>query len=259
MIYYRVIKNKMKKLLLLILFPLTALSGMAQGLSANDIIKKADDARRGSTSYNEATMTVVRPKWQRSYSMKSWSKGEDLSLVKITAPAKDAGQGNLKIGNDIWSWMPSIDRLIKLSASVMGQSWMGSDFTNDDMVRQVSIVDDYTQKMLSGEKIREYDCWVIELVPHENTPVVWSRSIMWIDKGTFGIVKTENYDEDGILVQEINCFDLKKYGARVMPSLMEVIPVTEDGKKTILELIKAEFDQPISDSFFSQQKLKTIR
>lgn len=248
----------MKRFLVLTLLIFSTLGAISQE-TAYQIIEKTDIARRGESSYNEAEMTVVRPKWQRSYSIISWSKGDDLSLIKITAPAKDAGQGFLKIDKDLWNWMPSIDRLIKMSASVMGQSWMGSDFTNDDMIRQVSIVDDYSHKILAEETIREYNCWKIEMIPHQNTPVVWSRTICWVDKATYGMVKTENYDEDDILVQEINCFDLKKYGIRVLASRTEVVPVTEKGQKTILKVTNAKFDQPIDDDFFSQQNLKRVR
>ena len=231
----------------------------AQSLTALEIISKADEARQGESSYNESEMTIVRPKWSRSYSIKSWTKGNDLSLIKITAPAKDAGQGYLKIDKDLWNWMPSIDRMIKMSSSIMGQSWMGSDFTNDDMVRQVSIVDDYSQKLLGEEKVREYDCWKIELIPDEDAPVVWDRTVCWVDKRTFGIVKTENYDEDGILVQLIDSYDLKPYCKRVIPTRTEVIPVQEEGKKTVMVMKKAQFDQKIDNNFFSQQNLKRLK
>lgn len=249
----------MKNLFLFLLLMLGTVSVMAQEMSARDIVEKADDARRGNSSYTEATMTVIRPAWQRSYSMKSWTKGEDFSLTKITAPAKDAGQGYLKIKNDLWNWIPTISRLIKMSSSVMGQSWMGSDLTNDDMLKDISIVGDYTHKLLGTEKIREYECWKVELVPMEDAAVVWSKSIFYINKSDFGVVKVENYDEEDLLTQEINNFDLQKYGKRVYPHKTEIIPIQEEGKKTLLTIIKAEYDQPIEDDFFSQQNLKTLK
>lgn len=246
----------MKRILLLSLCVLTTLVVVAQDKSATEIIRLADDTRRGESSYTEGKMTIVRPKWERSYSMKSWEKGDDLSLIKITAPAKNAGQGYLKIEKDLWNWIPSIDRLIKMSASVMGQSWMGSDFTNDDMVRQISIVDDYSHKLLGEEIVREDDCWKIELIPHYDAAVVWSKSIFWVSKAHYGVVRVENYDEDNELVQLVNSYDFKKFGSRIIPLKTEVEPVNEKGKKTILEISNAKFDQKIDDSFFSQQNLK---
>ena len=230
----------------------------AQTPSALDIITKADAKMRGNSSYMEMTMTVVRPKYTREISMKSWSKGDNLALVKITAPAKDAGQGYLKISKDLWNWLPSIDRLVKMSSSVMGQSWMGSDFTNDDMVRQSSMVTDYSHKLLNEEQIREFNCWKIELKPKPNAAVVWGKVVMWIDKN-HNIIKTENYDEDNMLVQTMENYDFKTFGDRQMPSRMEMIPADKTGQKTVIKVSKAQYNQPINDSFFSQQNLKTIQ
>jgi outer membrane lipoprotein-sorting protein len=206
----------------------------------------------------EMTMQIVRPKYTREISMKSWTKGDNLALVKITAPAKDAGQGYLKINKDLWNWLPSIDRLVKMSASVMGQSWMGSDFTNDDMVRQSSTVNDYTHKIVAEEQIREFLCWKIELTPKANAAVVWGKVMMWIDMNGFDIIKTQNYDEDNILVQTLENYDFKTFGDRKMPSRMEMMPADKSGQKTIITVSKAQYNQPVNDNFFSQQNLKTL-
>jgi outer membrane lipoprotein-sorting protein len=230
----------------------------AQTPSALDIVTKADAKMRGNTSYMEMTMQIVRPKYTREISMKSWSKGDNLALVKITAPAKDAGQGFLKISKDLWNWQPSIDRLVKMSASVMGQSWMGSDFTNDDMVRQSSIVTDYTHKMVTEEQTREFNCWKIELTPKPNAAVVWGKIITWIDKN-YNIIKTQYFDEDNILVQTMENFDFKTFGDRQMPSRMEMTPADKTNQKTVIIVSKAQYNQPINDNFFSQQNLKTIQ
>ena len=249
----------MKKLILSLVEVVgLSLALSAQTPSALEIVTKADAKMRGNSSYMEMTMTVVRPKYTREISMKSWSKGDNLALVKITAPAKDAGQGFLKVNKDLWNWVPSIDRLIKMSSSVMGQSWMGSDFTNDDMVRQSSTVTDYTHKILGEEKIREFNCWKIELIPKPNAAVVWGKVISWIDK-EYNIIKTEHYDEDNILVQTMENFDFKRFGDREMPSRMEVTPADKKGQKTVIKVTKAQYNQPINDNFFTQQNLKTIQ
>jgi hypothetical protein len=248
----------MKKLIFSLIGISLSLALSGQTLSALDIVKKADSKTRGESSYSEMTMTIVRPTWERSISMKAWTKGTHLSLIKITAPAKDKGTGFLKRDKELWNWLPSIDRLIKMSSSVMGQSWMGSDFTNDDMVRESSIVKDYTQKLLGEENIRGFDCYKIELTPLPDAAVVWGKVITWIDKELFNFVKTQNLDEDFELAQTIEYFDVKLFGDRSLPSRMEITPAPEKGQKTVLAISKSQYNIPMQDNFFSQQNLKTI-
>jgi len=249
----------MKKLIFSLVGVSLSIALSAQTLSALDIVKKADSNMRGESSYSEMTMTIVRPSWQRSISMKAWTKGTDFSLIKITEPAKDKGTGFVKRNKELWNWVPSIDRLIKMSSSVMGQSWMGSDFTNDDMVRESSMVKDYTQVIAGEEDVRGFHCYRIELTPLPDAPVVWGKVITWIEKGTFNIIKTQNFDEDFQLTQTMENYDFKQFGDRVAPSRMEMTPADKTGQKTVITTSKAQYNIPIQDSFFSQQNLKTIQ
>jgi outer membrane lipoprotein-sorting protein len=232
------------------------LTSSAQTLSAADIVSKADAQSRQQTTYAEMTMQIVRPKYTREISLKSWSKGDKLALIKITAPAKDVGSGYLKINKELWNWLPNIDRLVKMSASVMGQSWMGSDFTNDDMVRQSSMVTDYKPKLLNNETLRGFDCYKIELIPLPNAAVVWGKVLIWIDTKEFLIIKTENYDEDMLLAQTMDNYDFKTFTGKMMPTRIEIIPADKPGQKTVVTIQKAEYNKPIEDGFFSQQNLK---
>lgn len=144
--------TKIHRLILLsCLILLSIVQSSGQSLTAKEIIKKADDKGRGLTSRSEMTMTIVRPGWSRSISMKMWSKGTEYALIYITAPAKEKGQVFLKRENDMWNWIPSIERIVKIPPSMMMQSWMGSDFTNDDLVKESSIVKDYDQKLQGKE------------------------------------------------------------------------------------------------------------
>ena len=237
---------------------LMACCGYAQSLSATDIVAKADRQSRGQSSYSEMTMTIVRPKYQRDISMKAWSKGDSLALIKITAPAKDAGSGFLKIHKDLWNWLPSIDRMIKMSSSVMGQSWMGSDFTNDDMVQESSIVKDYKPKILGNENLRNFNCYKIELIPNPNAAVVWGKVIVWIDQDNFYIIRSESYDENMVLAQTMDNYDFKSFTGRTAPSRIEVVPADKPGQKTVVTIQSATYNQPIDNSFFSQQNLKKL-
>lgn len=246
----------MKKLVFTCMVCLLSIVSSAQSPTAEQIVAKTDDAMRGKSSYAEMTMNIIRPTYQRSLSMNVWTKGDNLSMIVITAPAKDKGQGFLKIRTDLWNWIPSIDRLVKMSSSVMGQSWMGSDFTNDDMVKASSIVNDYTPRMIGSETIRGSDCWKIELMTKPTAAVIWGKVVSWIDKTTYLIVRSESYDEDMGLAQTMEAYDFKKYGNRIAASRTEIIPASKKAQKTEVLIKKATYDQPIADSFFSQQNLK---
>jgi outer membrane lipoprotein-sorting protein len=234
--------------------------GMTQTTpTAKEIIKISDEKVRGLSSYAELSMKIIRPDWSREMKMKSWSKGTELSLIVITAPARDKGMGFLKRGNEMWNWQPSIDRTIKLPPSMMLQSWMGSDFTNDDLVKQSSLIVDYTHKLLGKETIEKRECYKIELTPLEDAPVVWGKVIMWIDTKEYMQMKVEFYDEDDYLVNTMLGKNVKMLGGKMLPAILEVIPEDEEGNKTVIEYLKLNFDQKPKDAFFSIQNLKRIR
>lgn len=240
-----------------LLFP--AAEVCSQGLTAREIVKKADDKSRGETSRAEMTMTIVRPDWSRSLSMKLWTKGTDYSLVYITAPAKEKGQVFLKRQKEMWNWVPSIERLIKVPPSLMMQSWMGSDFTNDDLVKESSIVVDYNQTLLGKETIRDQECYKIELIPLPDAAVTWGKIITWITVDGFNQWKTEYYDEDMNLINVMNASNIRKMGDRDVPTHLEMVPVNKKGHKTILDTGFIVFNQSISDDFFSQQNMKVVK
>jgi outer membrane lipoprotein-sorting protein len=231
----------------------------AQELTAKEIIEKADQKTRGETSQGTMTMKIVRPDWERTVEMKSWSKGDDYFLIYITAPAKDKGQVFLKRDKEMWNWVPSIERMIKIPPSMMMQSWMGSDFTNDDLVKQSSIVKDYTHKLIGEETVRGKDCYKIELIPLPDAPVVWGKIITWITKDGFNHWKNEYFDEDITLINIENAYDLKDFGDRVLPSRIEIEPIDDPGNKTVLIMSEMQFNKPIDDGFFTQQNMKRVR
>lgn len=228
-------------------------------LTPKEIVAKADAKLKGKTSQSEIKMTIVRPKWTRELQLKSWSKGNDLALILITAPARDKGAAFLKRGKEIWNWQPTIDRTVKLPPSMMSQSWMGSDFTNDDLVQQSSVVEDFTHKLLGVEKIEGRDCYKIEMIPKESAAIVWGKVISWIDKAEFMELKGEFYDEDGYLINTMYGKNIQTMGGKVLPARMEMIPSDQPGHKTIIEYISLSFDKPLDDNFFSIQNLKKVK
>ncbi len=246
------------KYLLFILIAFSTVSAWTQ--DATEIIRKTDEKARGvESSQGLMRMTIVRPSWSREIEIKSWSKGRDYSLMLITAPARDQGTAFLKRDKEIWNWQPSIDRAIKLPPSMMMQSWMGSDFTNDDLVRESSIVVDYTHELLGSEIIEGMDCYKIQLNPKPEAPVVWGKVITWIEKKELLQLKTEFYDEDEYLVNTMYGKNVRMLGGRLLPTRLEMVPAEEEGKMTVVEQLDLAFDDPISENFFSIQNMKRVR
>ncbi len=227
--------------------------------SAFDIVQKSDQAMRGKSSYSEATMEIVRPDWTRSMTMKSWTKGTELSLVLVTAPAKDKGSASLKRHREMWNWVPSIERVIKIAPSMLSQSWMGSDFTNDDLINQSSIVVDYQHALLGNDSFEGDKVWVIEATAKPDTPVVWNKVTLWISQSTYLQRQVEFYDEFDERVNVLTTYDVKELGGRKIATRMEMKPVDKPGNKTIFTTHQAQFDFDINDDFFSQQQMKSLR
>jgi outer membrane lipoprotein-sorting protein len=251
----RLIKHIMLVLLLLFL----AIPG-ATAQDAKQIVEKAEEKYRGVTSaISEVTLTIKRPRWTRQLKMKSWSKGYDHSMVLITYPANEKGTAFLKKNEDAWNWVPSIERTIKLSPSMMMQSWMGSDFTNDDFVRESSLVRDYDHSLLEEATIGVSRCHTVQLIPKPDAAVVWGKVILYIDKAEYIQMKGEMYDEDGELVKVMHARETAVMDGRKIATRVELIPMDKDGFSTTMEIEAIEFDRPISDSFFTTQNMRTIQ
>jgi outer membrane lipoprotein-sorting protein len=232
----------------------------SQDSRATEIIRKADEKFNGEKSgISTMVMTIVRPTWERKVEFKSWSMGRENSLTLITAPAKDQGQTFLKRGQEMWSWNPSINRLIKLPPSMMSQGWMGSDYTNDDILKESSVVKDYTHEIVGEEMIGDRLCYRIKMVAKPDAAVIWGHQVRWIDKKEMLTLKAELFDEDGSLVRTELGSDIKIMDGRAIPTRLELIPAEEKGNKTIVEIKDIKFNVAIEDSFFSQQNMKRIR
>jgi len=229
---------------------------MAQ--DATEIVRKANELIRAKSSYAELSMKVVKPDWSREIYMKIWSLEPDYALILITRPAKDKGTVTLKRKKEVWNWIPSIRRIIKIPPSMMLQSWMGSDFSNDDLVRESSIVEDYTHSIIGSAVYQGYACYKIQLLPKPEAGVVWGKIISLITKKGYMELKADYYDEDGQLVKSMSGSKIKKMGGRVIPTHWEMVPLDKPGQKTILEYHKIKFNIKLKPSFFSQQNMKRV-
>lgn len=229
------------------------------GQTAKEIIQKADDKMQGNSNKSEMRMTIVRPDWKREVTMKGWALGREYSLILITAPARDKGSAFLKRDKEMWNWQPSIDRVIKLPPSMMLQSWMGSDFTNDDLVKESSVVNDYEHSLGPDTVVNNLDCYKIILTPKPDAPVVWGKIVTYIDKEEFNQHIVYYYDEDDFLINTMLLTDIKNMGGRIIPTHLEMIPADEPENKTVIEYLKMEFDLDFDEKFFSQQSMKRVR
>ncbi len=235
------------------------LPAMAQEPSAREIVKTADENLNGEkTAISSLSMTIVRPGWERSIEMKNWTSGRDFALTLITAPARDKGQSFLKRQNEMWNWNPRIGRLIKLPPSMMSQGWMGSDYTNDDILKESSVVDDYHHELIGEELLEGRPCYKIRMVAKADADVIWGSQIRWIDKKNFVLLKSELYDEDDYLMRTELSKKIKRIDGRLIPTRIELIPAEEEGHMTILEIKEAKFNSPIKEGFFSQQNMKRL-
>jgi len=204
-------------------------------------------------------MTIVRPEWKREITMKGWSLGTEYSIILITAPARDKGQAFLKRDNEMWNWQPTIDRVIKLPPSMMLQSWMGSDFTNDDLVKESSIINDYTHVLVGDSTINGMEVYKIALTPKPDAAVVWGEIVTYIDKVEYNQHLVYYYDEDNFLINTMVMSDLKMMGGKLLPAKMEMIPADEPENRTIIEYIDMQFDIGVTEDFFSLQNTKRVR
>lgn len=231
----------------------------SQEIAAKEVVRIADNNMRGNTSQADITITIVRPNWQREMEMKAWTKGDDYTLILVKAPAKEKGIAFLKRKKEVWNWIPAIERTIKLPPSMMSQSWMGTDFTNDDLVKEASSVEDYEHRHLGRENLDGKECYKIEMVPKPSAAIVWEKVIVWIDAQDFLQLKAEFYDEDGELVNIMNSSNIKIFGSRKVTTQIEMIPTDKEGYKTVIQYNHLLYDEEIPENFFTTRNMTQIK
>jgi outer membrane lipoprotein-sorting protein len=225
---------------------------------AADIVRATIDNWRGKSSYGEMTMTIHRPSWERTMSMRAWTQGSKKSLVRITAPKKDAGNGTLMVDNNMWSYAPKVNRVIKVPSSMMGQSWMGSDFSNKDVSRADDIVDQYDHTLLGQEEHEGHAVYVIESIPHEEAAVVWGKEILRVRDDDV-LVSQEYYDQEGVLVKTLRSLEIGEKGGRTIALRQRMAKEATEDEWTEFLIDDIEFDVEISDNVFTRSNLQNPR
>jgi outer membrane lipoprotein-sorting protein len=225
--------------------------------TAQEIIDHVDRIMRGESSYGTATMEVVTENWERQMSMEVWSLGTEYSLIRITAPKKEQGTATLKAGDEIWNYLPRVDRTIKIPASMMMGAWMGSHFTNDDLVKESRLIEDYDIAISFDGSRDGATVWELTLTPKPEAAVVWGRIEYQVRQDDWMPTWARYYDEDDDLVRTMTFTDFRVLGGRLVPAVMDVRPEDKPGERTTVRYESLEFDVGIDESFFSLRALRS--
>lgn len=233
------------------------------GLAAADeqargIVQAAVDQWRGMSSIGTETMTIHRPDWQRAMTMRSWTRGSKESLVRVTAPPRDAGNATLIIDNDIWTFSPKVNRVIKVPSSMMSQSWMGSDFSNTDISRADDIIDQYEHTLLETADADGHRVYTIESIPHEDAAVVWGKEVLRI-RDDYVLLQQDFYDQDGALVKRLKTLEVAELGGREVATRQRMTKTEASDEWTEIQVEDMAFDLELADSVFTLSNLRNPR
>ena len=224
-----------------------------------EIMERVDQLLRGDSSRGVATMEVVTENWEREITMEMWSLGTDYSLVRVRAPAREAGTATLMADENIWNYLPKVDRTIKIPSSMMGGAWMGSHFTNDDLVRESQLIEDYDIEVAFDGDRGGADVWEFRLTPKPEAAVIWGHLEFEVRQADYMPLAARYYDEDGELVRTMEYSEFTEFGDRLVPAVMDMRPTDKPGERTTVRYDELEFDVDVDESFFSLRMLQSRR
>ncbi len=230
----------------------------SHALTAAQIVEKSFDYMRGKASISTVDMTVHRPGWQRAMVLAAWTLGQTDSLIRIQSPAKDKGNGTLKKGSNMWTYNPKINRTLKLPPSMMAQSWMGSDFSNNDLAKSDSLIQDYAHKLIGTEAVDGHTIYLIESTPKPDAAVIWGLQHLRI-RDDFILLVQEFFDEDIVSVKAMTCNDIQPMGGRLFPVRWRMQKTDVQDEYTEIVYRELTFKDSLPSNFFTLSALKTQR
>jgi outer membrane lipoprotein-sorting protein len=233
-------------------------SSVAQESDATQLVRNAMDHWRGLTSHSNMTMIIHRPDWERTMTMESWSKGDKQSLVRVIEPRKDAGNGTLLDDNNMWTYTPKINRIIKVPSSMMSQSWMGSDFSNKDISKSTDIIDQYDHELTATEEKDGRLHYTITSIPHEDAAVVWGREVLVV-RDDYVLMEQQFWDQDGILVKTLKTLEVEEMGGRSVAKVMRMSKTDTPEEWTQMTANTIEFEVELSNNVFTLSNLRNPR
>jgi outer membrane lipoprotein-sorting protein len=234
----------------------------AETLDAAEIVRRAEDALRGSTAEMKLRMTITTPRWTRELVVRSWDdRANDRSFVRVLEPPKDKGTAFLRDHEAFWTWLPRVERAMRIPPSMMLQSWMGSDFTNDDLARESSLEKDYVATLTGEREVEGVTAYVLELRPKPEAPVVFAKLELSIDKARYAPVLYVYYDEPEPgrfeALRKLRFSDVRSVQGRPLPHTWEMIPLDKPGHSTRVSLEEVALDQKLDDAIFTQKNLRS--
>ena len=230
----------------------------ADELTARDLVEKAMDHWRGVTSYGVSTMIIHRPDWERSMTIESWSKGDKTTLVRVIEPKKDAGNGTLLRDNQMWTYTPRINRIIKVPSSMMSQAWMGSDFSNKDISKDTAILDEYDHSLLKLYQEDGHQVYVVQSVPHEEAAVVWGREVLHI-RDDWVMLQHQFWDQDDVLVKTLRTLQIEEMDGRTIASVIRMGKEESPQEWTEVRTNVVDFDIDLPANLFTLSNLRNPR
>lgn len=230
----------------------------AEPVDAKELVRAAMDHWRGVSSYSEMTMTIHRPDWQRSMSMRAWSKGDKLSLVRVTEPSRDAGNGTLLNDNEMWSYSPKINRIIKIPSSMMNQGWLGSDFSNKDISKSTDILDQYDHRLTGQAEENGHTVYTIEAIPHQEAAIVWGKETLKI-RDDFVLLQEQYWDQDGKLVKVMQTREIAEMGGRPVARVLRMGKLETPEEWTEMTVSAIEFELDLPAGIFTLSNLRNPR
>jgi outer membrane lipoprotein-sorting protein len=225
---------------------------------ADAILKHVFDNYRSTSSETTVAMTIHRPDWERHLEMKAWTRGENDALVRFVAPAKDAGNATLKLGTDTWLFNPKLNEVIKLPASMMSQSWMGSDFSYNDLSKSEDIVTLFTHRVIATEQKDGHTVWTIECVPKPGAPVVWGKIVLKI-RDDYVMTEETFFDQDMKPARRMTADKIGTLGDRTYPVTMTMHPLDTPDQWTRIDTSDGRFNASVPDYFFTLSNLQNPR
>jgi len=240
----------------LTLWAITPNPAYAKNPTGQEIIQHIERLLWGKTSQGRYAMTITTPHWQRTLEMQMWMERPQRTFIRILAPRKEKGISSLRIKDEMWNYLPKVERTIKVPPSMMLQPWMGSDFTNDDLVKESNVINDYRHEILSIKDMDGVLTYVIQAVPKAEAAVVWGKLIYYIRKQDLMPLRQEYYSERGELIKVLSFSDVKEMDGRLLPTRWKMQTVRKPGNETVVELKEVKFNRPIANKVFSLRNLR---
>ncbi|MDX2321438.1 MAG: outer membrane lipoprotein-sorting protein [Moritella sp.] len=226
--------------------------------SAQQIIRSAMEQWRGENSKAKMTMIIHRADWQREMTMLAWTQGDKKSLVRVESPRKDKGSATLTDDNQMWTFSPKINRVIRIPSSMMSQSWMGGDFSNNDISKSTDVIDDYQHSLTKIAKVDGHKIYTITSIPHDDAPVVWGKEVFKV-RDDYVLLEQQFWDQENVLVKTLTTTEIKTFDGRAIASTIRMSKTDNPDEWTEMITLDVKFNIDISDRIFTLSNLRNPR